>query len=88
MIAINIGITKRNICHIFLESFDVCHRMSNNWVCPTSGPKILDHSLDAADFFIWNSNPMQGWMLNFSDRIYLKLLKIWVFLHRKLEIYL
>ena len=38
----NTGITKRNICYIFSESFDVCHRVSDNWPCPTTGPKTLD----------------------------------------------
>ena len=37
----NIGIIKRNICYIFLESFEIYRGMSNIWACPTTGPKTL-----------------------------------------------
>ena len=39
----NIGIIERNICYIFLESFDIYCSMSNIWACPTTGPTTLDH---------------------------------------------
>ena len=41
------SIIERNICYIFLESFDINHRVSNIWACPTTGLKTLD--LDLSD---------------------------------------